>query len=127
MAGGARWTGTLRACHTLQAPSVPSDARVRAPATGNRSSSASDDSAALNDPDQQHGDGHHQQEVDKATERIGTDESQEPQDDENQKECPEHLDLPLEIDRLTPPNGCPCSVRLAAAETSVCSIVDNQS
>ena len=51
------------------------------------------DSSALNDSDQQGNNRQDQQDVDESTHSIGSDQSENPQHQQNYKNCPEHLVL----------------------------------
>jgi hypothetical protein len=47
--------------------------------------------SALEDPNQQDHDGQDQQKVDKSTERVGGHDSQQPQNNQDHKDCPKHV------------------------------------
>ena len=46
--------------------------------------------SSLDDADQQNDNGHYQEKVNVAPERIGTDHSQQPENQQDHKDCPEH-------------------------------------
>jgi hypothetical protein len=65
-----------------------------------------DDSPALNEPKQDHDDGHDQQHVNEAAHRVRTDDAEQPQDDENDGDCLKHGVLFEELSDSRPDRLC---------------------
>jgi hypothetical protein len=67
------------------------------PLSSSMAVAASAGTTPADDVDQDRDDGDHQQNMDKATHGVGSYQSQEPQDDENDGDCVEHVDYPFQV------------------------------
>src|SRR5260370_27868438 len=63
----------------------------------------SDDSSARHEIEDEHDDGENQKDMDPSSQRVAADESEDPENEENDGNCPKHLCTPRRLPGLTSP------------------------
>jgi hypothetical protein len=73
---------------------------VKALCDGDSSDSDSDDSSARQEIEDEYDDGENQKNMNPASQRVAADESHDPEDEEDNRNCPKHFCSPIRLPAL---------------------------